>query len=262
MRSPLSLALAIALGTAGLHRPVQAAPSPNQLYEEGRKDYAEGRFEAAVTKLEQAYKLGKDPLMLYTIAQAYRDWGKATGELQRFRKAKETLEKFMVALQADPTLGDAAEIEPEIAELERKIAELAEPEPEPEPEPELAPPPVDPGKKLKIPGIVLIGLGGATFIAGAAVGTAFGLRCNANEAAPGCASKLDEIEGTRADGKSANTMTLVGWAALGGGGAVLAVVGGVLFAKGKKRTDAWKAEQGAQIRVLPAWGGLQVVGRF
>jgi tetratricopeptide (TPR) repeat protein len=267
MRSPLHLVLATALGSASIAHPAHAAPSTS-LYQEGQRDYAEGRFEAAATKLEQAYKESRDPVMLYTLGRVYQDWAKSSNDIKHLRKAKDALEKFIVALEADPNIGDPSEIEPQIAELERKIAEAeaaAEPEPEPEPEPAAAAPPADPGKPAKIAGLTLIGLGGATFLAGAGVGAAFGLKglqlrddLTTNMCSMASA-KCDEI---REQGAKANTLTIVGWAALGGGGAVLAVVGAVLYVKGRKKTASWRADEQARLRVLPTWGGLTLQGRF
>lgn len=257
------------------------APDPEQLYKEGQADYANGLFGSAVKKMDEAYERSGDPLMLYYIGQAYRDWYDESKEVKHLYEAKITFEKFIVALQADPTLGDPADVKPKVDEIEALIeeAEKAEPEPEPELEPEPPPlPEVDPGKGQKIAGAVLLGAGGALLISGAAVGIAFGvkggglsddikaLRTDYNEAmcegmmTTQCDDIENDIDTTLAEGKRTNLLTGVGWG-LAGVGAILAVTGGVVFSKGKRKTAVWRAEH-AHIQVLPTFGGLAISGRF
>ena len=109
-----------------------------------------------------------------------------------------------------------------------------------------------------------IGLGaGLTLLMSACVpqGGGGSSKCDADNPSAGTCADLDaQISTTLSDGKKANVLTGVGWG-ITGLGVALAVTGGVLFAKGKRKTDVWKAEQ-AQIRVLPTLGGLTIVGRF
>ncbi|MEZ4382011.1 MAG: hypothetical protein R3A79_11740 [Nannocystaceae bacterium] len=285
MRSPLHLALAVVVCAGGVTLPASAqAEDPEQLYKEGQADYANGDFKSAVTKLNKAYDLSGDPLMLYMIGQAYRDWYSESRDVDHLREAKITFEKFIVALQADPTLGDPADIKPEIDAIDEQIAEAEKnqaPEPEPEPEPDPAPTSQpDPGKPLKITGGVLLGTGGAAFLGGAAVGIAFGLKglnlsddidglrtqfadagCDPDNPAAGqCADLQNDINATVDDGDRANLLTGVGWG-IAGLGAVLAVTGGVLMAKGMRKSDVWRAEH-AHLRLTPTFGGLMLSGRF
>ncbi|MCA9638637.1 MAG: hypothetical protein KC420_21555, partial [Myxococcales bacterium] len=98
MRSPLHLALAAAISAGGVAHPSVAqayAPDPEQLYTEGQADYAKGLFESAVKKMSDAYEQSGDPLMLYYIGQAYRDWYNESKKVEHLREAKFTFEKFI-----------------------------------------------------------------------------------------------------------------------------------------------------------------------
>jgi len=255
------------------------APDPEQLYKEGQADYANGLFDSAVNKMDEAYERSGDPLMLYYIGQAYRDWYDKSNEVKHLNEAKITFEKFIAALQADPTLGDPADVKPKIDEIEALIEEAENAEPEPEPEPEPPPlPEVDPGREQKIAGAVLLGAGGALLISGAAVGIAFGvkgrglsddiksLRTDFNTAmCEGMTTALcegieNDIDATLKEGERTNLLTGVGWG-LAGVGAILAISGGVVFSKGKRKTAVWRAEH-AHIQVVPTFGGLTISGRF
>jgi len=259
------------------------APDPEQLYKDGQADYANGLFESAIAKMNEAYERSGDPLMLYYVGQANRDWYDESKDIEQLREAKVTFEKFIVALQADPTLGDPADVKPKIEEIDALIeaAEKAEnDEPEPEPEPVVQPlPDPDPGKGQKIAGAVLLGTGGALFLSGAAVGIAFGIKggtlsddvkalrtdsadmmCDPDALTEACNDIQEDIDDVLDQGKQTNLLTGVGWG-LAGVGAILAITGGVVFAKGKRKTAVWRAEH-ANIRFVPTFRGLAVVGRF
>ncbi len=284
MRSLTHLALVAALST-GLAMPSVARaeePDPELLYKQGQADYANGLFESAIAKMDEAYRISDDPLMLYYIGQTYRDWYDQSQDVAHLREAKITFEKFIVALQADPTLGDPADVQPELDTIEAMIAEAEAAEAEPEPEPEPEPPPLpepDPGKGQKIAGAVLLSTGGALLIGGAAVGIPFGLKgatltddikdlrseqdnANCDSASPStkCTDLESDIDGVLDDGKRANLLTGVGLG-LAGVGAILAITGGVVFAKGKRKTAVWRAEH-AHFQILPTFGGIAISGRF
>ncbi|MCB9610480.1 MAG: hypothetical protein H6716_28080 [Polyangiaceae bacterium] len=132
----------------------------------------------------------------------------------------------------------------------------------------------DPGKRQKTAGLVLLGVGGAAVISGAGVGIAFGVKalglkkdiaglrqgfaeamCDPEDPSPGICSDLDgQISAVVSDGKKAHVLSGVGWGVTSLGVA-LVVTGGVLFAKGKRKTNA-------HIRVLPTLGGLTLAGVF
>ncbi|HFE44539.1 MAG TPA: hypothetical protein ENJ18_03460 [Nannocystis exedens] len=126
---------------------------------------------------------------------------------------------------------------------------------------------------------MLLGTGGALFIGGAAVGITFsikgsslsedikGLRtdlddanCDPDSPSTKCTEIEADIDKVLDDGKRTNLLSGLGWG-LAGVGAILAVTGGVVFAKGKRKTAVWRAEH-ADLRILPTFGGIAISGRF
>ena len=89
----LSLASPVARAAAA----PPAAESPEQLYEEGRKDYRLGRFQDAIDKWEKAYAIAELPLLLYNIALAYRQLYDVSADVEDLRKGKVVLKNFLVA---------------------------------------------------------------------------------------------------------------------------------------------------------------------
>jgi len=300
LRSSLHLALVAALSTAGLTTtglllpsPARAAgPSadPDALYEEGRKDFNSGFFKSAIEKFEAAYRQSKDPLILYNIGQTYKKLYDDEPKVEFLKKARSALRDYVAAIEKNPGLGaDPDEVKPVLADID---AELARVEPAATPEgPEEPPTPdparaVDPGKKLRLAGVGLMGGGGAFLVLGGILGGVFAakgsrlseqlngasglysqqtdMNCPATMQAgePGGCQKLrDDVETTRDDGQKANTASVVSFAVVGGVGALLLIGGIVSYSLGKKRTSEWQAET-ARVRVAPTFGGLVLEGRF
>jgi outer membrane biosynthesis protein TonB len=133
-----------------------------------------------------------------------------------------------------------------------------EPEPVVEPEPEPVEPPVegpkvlDPAHLAKIAaqrkaGIGVMAAGGAVALAGFGMTLTFTILGDKAQ---------DMDEPVMADIEKNDSMARVGGILLASGVALVAV-GGILFANANK-----KAEQMARIRVLPAFGGVVLSGRF
>lgn len=295
LRSSLHLALVVAMATASL--PALAAPSGSDadtLYEEGRKDQAQGFYKSALEKFEAAHKRSKNPLILYNIGLTYKKLYDDEQKPELLKSARTALKDYVAAVEKDPGLGaDPEEVKPVLADIDAELARIeAKPEPEgPEP-PDQPPPdvnkPADPGRKLKLAGIGLMAGGGGLIVVGSIVGGVFAVKGGnlaaelngdnglydqltdnncMKEAVAGesmdCASLHDRIDTARADGKKANTGSVVSFAVVGGIGALLIIGGAVSYVLGKKRTNEG-AE--ARLRVLPTagWGhgGLLLQGRF
>lgn len=295
LRSSLHLALVVALSTAST--PVLATPAQDAdaLYEEGRKDYNQGFYKSAIEKFEAAHKRSKNPLILYNIGLTYKKLYDDEQKIEMLKAARTALKDYVAAVEKDPGLGaDPDEVKPVLADIDAELARVeAEPAPEGPTEPtDSKPDPSqqqDPGRKLKLAGIGLMASGGGLIVVGSVLGGVFAVKggrlgdqlnsmgglydqldeggCMAEATVgepPGCPAIHDRIDTARADGKSANTASVVSFAVVGGIGALLVIGGAVSYVLGKKRTN--EAPETARLRVLPTagWGhgGLMLQGRF
>jgi|GEM_PF-3338453 len=300
LRPSLHLALVTVLAAAGLVLPAPAqargpAPKgeadPDALYEEGRKDFSQGFFKAAIEKFEAAYKGSKDPLILYNIGQSYKKLHDEDPQLDYLKKARTALQSYVAAVEKDPSLGaDPEEVKPLLADID---AELARREPKVEPEGPAEPPAVaeprgeDPGKKLRLGGIGMMAGGGAMVVIGSIVGGVFAAKggrlseelngdgglYDQQEAMTGCGATAmggegndctvlrNQIDSTRQAGEKSNTTSAVSFGVVGGLGALLLIGGAVAFSIGRKRSADWQGET-ARVRVAPTFGGLVLQGRF
>lgn len=287
------LATAFAAGPSGpKEKSSPGCRNPDALYEEGRKDFNQKFTKSAIEKFEEAYKCSKDPLILYNIGLAYKRVYESEKQLEQLQRAKKALSDYVEAIEKDPNLGaDPEEVRPILAEIDAELERITPKEPEPEgpvepPTPE--PPPVDPGKSKRVTGIALIGVGGGMMVAGTVVGAIFadkgvdlrdqldtelypdfktnGCGTSPDKDAPGAnMGTCNDLRAKRSDlrdrGATVNGVA-GGMLAVGLVGLGLAVGGAVLFAKGKRTSDAWKATQQARFRVAPTFGGLVLHGRF
>ena len=194
---------------------------------------------------------------------------------------------YKSAIEKDPGLGaDPDEVKPVLVKIDAELARL---EPEEAPvgpveEPTVVPEPVDPGKKMRLAGLGLMGGGGAVLVVGGILGGVFAakggrlsadlddlygqqtmMNCPASQAdeSPSCAALRNEVAATRDDGVKANKLAVVSFGVVGGLGALLLIGGIVSYSLGKKRSAAWKSEaETARLRVSPTFGGLLITGRF
>ncbi len=308
LRPSLHLTLVASVSVAGLTLPAPAyaltsgfvpatarSLAPNAeadaLYEEGRKDFSQGLYKSAIEKFEVAYKRSKDPLILYNIGQSYKKLYEDDAQLEYLKKARTALKDYVAAVEKDPGLGaDPEEIKPVLAEIEAEIGRR-EPAPKPEgpSEPEPAPSKPggeDPGKKLRLAGVGMMGGGGALLVVGGILGGVFAakggrlstelngagglyqqqmaMNCaetpQDNEAG-GCAALRADISSTRSAGERSNLASGLSFGLVGGVGALLLIGGAISYSLGRKRSADWQAET-ARVRVLPSFGGLTLQGRF
>jgi len=295
LRSSLHFALVAALFAAGLSLPSPvlaagpAAVDPDQLYEEGRKDFSSGFYKSAIEKFEAAYRKSKDPLILYNIGQSYKKLYDEEPKVEFLKKARGALRDYVAAIEKDPGLGaDPEEVKPVLEKIDAELARLEPPkEPEgPVEDPLPVPPPTDPGKKLRLTGIGLMSGGGAVLLVGGIMGGVFASKgsrlsndlnglyaqqtmnmCPASML-PGepavCQTLRDDVETTRAAGLKSNNLAAISFGVVGGLGVLLLIGGIVSHSLGKQRSAAWKAAgtETARVRVSPTFGGLLLEGRF
>lgn len=302
LRPSLHLTLVASVSVAGLILPTPAyalapayslAPSAeaDALYEEGRKDFSQGLYKSAIEKFEVAYKRAKDPLILYNIGQSYKKLYEDDPQLEYLKKARTALNDYVAAIEKDPGLGaDPEEVKPVLAEIE---AEIGRREPAPKPEGPTDPQPAanekrgeDPGKKLRLAGIGMMGGGGALLVVGGILGGVFAAKGGRLSAelngdgglyqqqmtmncaeqmqvgeAGGCEALRADITSTRDAGERSNLASGLSFGLVGGVGALLLIGGAVSYSLGRKRSADWQSET-ARVRVLPGFGGLTLQGRF
>jgi len=177
---------ALAVAAAGLAPAPGAAQEPTDKDEEaryhfnlGQVAYNSGRFVDAAEEFEEAYRLSNRSALLYNIFLARRDAGQLGLAIQ-------ALERF---LELEPDSPDAPAIRRRLENMRRIYEEQGgEPTTEPpppgpteEPPPAEEPPPEEPvvddggdqdggGGGVSIPGVVLVGVGGAMVIGGVVTG--------------------------------------------------------------------------------------------
>jgi tetratricopeptide (TPR) repeat protein len=292
-----SLTLALALPSPALAAPGAGAlefvaPSEADMslarieYEKGEKAYRLGQFQDAAVAFEKAYEKSGLPDILYNIGLSHRRWYDVDPDVAHLRKARVVFQNYIIEIQKNPELGDLAEAEAMIQQIDEKIAAHEEanrpvttPD-EPKGEPiDLGP---DPGKKLRLGGAIAMGVGGAFIVGGTVGAVVLGVRgqgfedslraayaereelgCMANSVSQQCRDNAHDIEVFRRNGRSANALAVGLGASLGGLGLIGIVSGAVLFIQGNKKTKRWEARQ---FSVVPQWspegGGLQFTGRF
>ncbi|MEM6957424.1 MAG: tetratricopeptide repeat protein [Myxococcota bacterium] len=219
-----------------------------RLYEEAAEDYREGQFDRAATKLQTAYDLFPEPVLLYNLGRALE----GTGDLEG---AQEAYEQFLEEAPADAEERPATQarletVEGLLAAMERPEAEgeepEAEPEPEPEAEPEEPPAPESEGRRSYAGPIAL----GSAALGAVVGGLVLQLRSASahDEAGESGVSqvRVDELNG-QAQGRA------VGAAILFAVGGALAVGSTLWFVLGKPKGD---------VDVALGLGGVSVRGAF
>ncbi len=171
-------ALAIPLSVPQAHAAAAVlAPSPEQLYEQGRTEYRLNNYGKAIELWEQSYALSGNRLLLYNLALAHREQYSVSGKLVDLEQAKRRLDGFIKEAQTDDELSDAQARMVEIDELltkaraadaqakQRAAAAAAKAQREERR-----------ARKLRLAGVVTMATGGALIVTGAAVGSVFAVR--------------------------------------------------------------------------------------
>lgn len=222
-----------------------------KLFDDGAAAYTQGNYEAAIEAWSKAYEISKKPLIFESIANAYERLGEA-------KKAREFLSKWRdVAPKDEQELLDAR-----IKNLDARVTRDDELETARKAEAEKAKKTEDErarqGKggsgsagSTSVPGVVLLGVGGAAVAVGVTLDIIAGIRRPAVETACATSGATQICKVSSRDAiVSSNTLALVGdivWIA----GAV-AVAGGVTLMlthkapkEGAPPTATWIAPAGA-----------------
>src|SRR5690606_35346285 len=84
-----------------------------ELFKESKQLYQEGRFRDAIERLEQAYALAPEPVLLYNLGRAFE----SSGELER------AIDAYRRYLDEEPNAPDRGAISARIDTLERQLKE-------------------------------------------------------------------------------------------------------------------------------------------
>ena len=169
--------IAIVVAAIGaLHLNALAAPTAEDLFNEGQAAYDHGDYTLAIDRWQESYRLSKEPGLLFNIAQAYRRAGDCNRALSTYKR--------FVAI--DPTSADRPLADEHVRDLEPKCAAAQAPNvdaPSPSPSPR-------PGNRsLKLGGLVTVGAGAALVT----TGLVFGRRASVlgDEVTRDCAESCD-----------------------------------------------------------------------
>jgi tetratricopeptide (TPR) repeat protein len=266
MRARVHRALAafVVVALVGAHAPEARADTPDRaaqtkavaLFERAQKQFQAGEYTAAIKLFAEAYELAHDPVYLFNLAQSYRkvlDCVKASEHFERYLAEASDVDA-MQRQRVEQWLRELApcvEQRREEAERARRAeeAERARGAQELQREP-AKPPSIDPGRRLKIAGIVTasvgvvgMGLGGWYSVRGSRISSEL-----AEECADGCDWEL--LRDKDSAGGRANTIAALGW--IGGS---LATAGGVaLYLLGRSKLE--------QVQVTPVQGGATLSTRL
>lgn len=241
-----------------------------ELYKQGDRAYAEGRYEEALAKFEEAHRLSGRPLLLFNI-------GNAQERLGMLEEAADNLEKYISYAERD----EAEVLRKRVtnlrkrAEEQKKREQAAAREPKPDPEPEESQLTRRPARKAPRGGAppeeesstlpwLLVGAGGAAIAAGSVFGLmALGARRDADrECKDSAGQRLCNAAAEDALDRDARYSLI---ADIGFGvGIVSAGIGAYLLLSApsgsEKAEPAPSTALGAKPR--PGGGELTLVGRF
>ena len=237
-------------------RPPAAKPEAKnneakKLFDDGAAAYTQGNYEAAIEAWSKAYEISKKPLIFESIANAYERLGEA-------KKAREYLAKWRdVAPKDEQDLLDARiknldarVIRDEELETARKVEAEKSGRAEEERNRQRAP---GAGGGTSIPGVVLIGVGGAAVAVGVTLDIIAGIRrpapdtaCKAVDAGQICkSSSRDAISSSNTLALAGDILWIVGAAAAVGGAALVITHKPPAGKEGTAPTATWIAPAGA-----------------
>jgi tetratricopeptide (TPR) repeat protein len=252
-----------------------------KLYEEGERAYRLGDFGLAIEKFKAAYEASSRPQLLYNVGLAYKRNYEVTSDVADLRAAKAVLNNYLVEIEKDPEVGDEEEIRELVDEIDRLMQDAgrAEGAAAPAPAPAQTAPDKDPGRSLRIAGVVGLALGAGGIVAGGVLGLALGLvsrntqdevdaawgdhddmGCTLDDTSQPCTDLRKDIDDKDDYRRLTKNLAIGLGVSLAGVGTIAMIAGGVILARGNKKTEAWKAER--KVMLLPAPGGLALVGRF
>lgn len=232
MRRVVAMLVVCVLGHARIAGADDAADAA-ALYDQGKVHYDLAEYTQAIAKWKGSYRLSKEPLLLFNIAQAYRLSGNCAEANRFYLTYQKLVPKPPNAAELAAAMEKCAGIEPATGESVVEPGPAVQPQPQPAPVAPPAPvvtPPVhvdayaDRGKPLRIAGIATVGAG--ILAGGLAVVFAASARDKSNAIADQpIGTRFDpDLVQTESDGRGAQTRArifgIAGLAAVGAGGAL------------------------------------------
>jgi tetratricopeptide (TPR) repeat protein len=104
-------------GPAGGAEP-QAASSAEALYEAGEQAFGLGDFDLAIQKFEAAYAASKLVVILYNVGLSHMRRFELSGDRKDLLRARAVLRNYVLALEADPSLGQPDDAKSLLAEID------------------------------------------------------------------------------------------------------------------------------------------------
>lgn len=223
-----------------------AAPSAEELFDQGQTYWANGDYANAAAKWNESYALSKEPELLFNIAQALRLDGRCVEALATYRrfitilpghKERPLADDFIRELTARCDVEKAPRDQSSIknaGEHPRRDRDVVEHDNEAHP------------AGLKIAGLAVVGAGVVSVVTGLYFGyRASSLAEEVSDACPGAECDWAVLGSKEAEGRSAETKQYV----FAGIGAVAIIGGGVMYWLGSR-------EQGsAPIAIAPGRNG-------
>lgn len=263
-------ALLVVIGLALVATPALAddKAKAKQLFDEGMKHFNVAEYPEAIAQWKQGYLLSKKPLFLFNIAQAYRfagDCGQAMAFYESYEREEQNPKNQD---EVDAGIAACKNAKPPEKKPEQ-VTTTTQQTPPPDKTPPVqtppqtkpvetkpvetpvapAPAPEESGGGLRTAGIVTAGVG---VLAGAA-GIYFALQSKKwSDKLNGWDMPWTSTQsGWQTTGKADATKAWI----FGGGGIVLAVAGGVMYALGGKSSEH-------QVAIAPTRGGAAVAWGF
>ena len=222
------------------------SPEVLEIAEEGRRLFDEGQFRQAITLLDEGYEEHREPIFLQYIGRCYQ-------ELDEPCEAADYYHRFLA--EGAPSAQVRQELEERSASLRGQCDAQTEEDPDPPTEP-MGPPPTGPPRNFggeppptpvnhrntDVAGLTLMGLAGATLLAGVALwGVAYGM-----------ANVRDENGRDRCPSSGpCHPIAIAGDVLLFGATGALLTIGAVIFGVGRRRAHS-------QIAFAPGPGGFSL----
>jgi len=139
----------------GLHASAVAAPTAETLFNQGQAAYDHGDYTLAIDRWEEAYRLSKEPALLFNVAQAHR----------LANDCEQSLSSYKQFIALDPTSEQRPLADELVRELEPQCGASTH-----APIADASSAPSRLGDQLKIAGTVTVGAGGVSIVVGLALG--------------------------------------------------------------------------------------------
>ena len=106
---------------AGAAEPQPGAPSAEALYDAGEHAFGLGDFDRAIEHFEAAYAASKLVVILYNVGLSYMRRFEISGDRKDLLRAKAVVRNYLLAVEADPSLGQPDDAKNLLAEIDKLL---------------------------------------------------------------------------------------------------------------------------------------------